>query len=96
MQPSYPDIRRDVRVVHSLYGRGTVAQVHRADGQARVEFDGTACPRRVMCRDLVVEPKAMPAVVASEPRLVDRRHFRLVWPIDRAGALDAMAGEGEV
>jgi len=85
MQPTFPDIRRDVRVVHSLYGRGVVTQVHRADAQARVEFDGDVCARRVMCRDLTPEPKAMPEVVATEPRLVERRALRLVWPPERAG-----------
>ena len=54
------DIRKASRVVHGFYGRGRVEEIERLLSHALVQFDGDACRRRVLLRDLVPEPKRMP------------------------------------
>ena len=65
MQP-YRFHRRD-RVIHRLYGRGAVEAVALRAGQARVHFDGEPIDRRVLCADMVPEPREAPSL--SRPPL---------------------------
>lgn len=72
MQPTFPHIVREARVVHKLYGSGKVIIAHRAQEQAGVVFDGERVPRRVWMRHLVIEPaplKALPPRPAGRPEL---------------------------
>ena len=51
--------------------------------QGSATFDGERCPRRVLLRDLELEPANMPASVADMPTA------RLIW--DRGGPTGAPA-----
>lgn len=71
-------LSRGNRVVHRLYGRGTVERLHPEVGHLKVLFDDCTIARRVIASDCVKEPAAMPANV---PLPVPR----IVWPPQRAG-----------
>ena len=57
------------RIVHKLYGRGVFGErdMRSSQGQGTATFDGEPCPRRVLLRDLELEPANMPAPVADMP-----------------------------
>ncbi len=67
------------RIVHKLYGRGVFnsRDARSSQPQGLATFDGEPCPRRVLMRDLELEPANMPAPVADMPTA------RLIW--DRNG-----------
>lgn len=97
---TYTDIGREQRVCHQRHGRGVVKSIDWAAVQGSVLFDDDAgkvtgnlagkVERTVWLRDLTPLPADMPAAVASEPR----PFFRMIWP--PRGALDQVAGEGEI
>lgn len=73
MQATFPDIRRNGRVIHQhyrrSYGNGEVTNVNRALGMATVKFDQDAKGERlVFCQHLT--PEVLPTWQTPALRLV--------------------------
>ncbi len=77
-----PHLHPGRRIVHKLYGRGVFQgrDPRCSQPQGAATFDGEPCPRRVLLRDLVLEPLPIPPPALTPPT-------RLIW--DHRGAVPA-------